>query len=305
MLCGTDENPADETELVELLSEKVSKILESAPDLADALKQFVMSKGLDAEHADTAVQQLVAVVASTVRSHVRYDVDLFAEIKAAWQAVGTAASAGNASDVDDIARRFFAYRLYDQPKDDIVRTGDVVAVKPDDEATQDPPELHLVITPPCDLTRFWKKTRGCLTLAPMHPLAQSVGAKLINAYGNSLTRTSSVTAAGSVLVMPSLPLDPERSRLIEYVLLAYEQQFRYLVDDKLIKAGQKNKSVERPLTYTETKGRLARICRVSEPFLAGILAHISQVLFRPGIPDFPQQEKDRLESVLKAVANKD
>ena len=42
-----------------------------------------------------------------------------------------------------------------------------------------------------------------------------------------------------------------------------------------------------------------RHCKVSEPFLHGILSEISNKIFRVGIPDFPHEEINRLKEYLK------
>jgi hypothetical protein len=59
---------------------------------------------------------------------------------------------------------------------------------------------------------------------------------------------------------------------------------------------------KRQLTYSELNllgETMTRHCRISEPFLNGVLGEISSLLFRSGVPDFPDEEKKRLAKSMK------
>lgn len=148
LLAGTTETP-EELELVELLSVKVGEALESAQELAAIVEEFVTDKGVPAERVKEAVCEIVALLSSNVREHILYDRELFAEIVSAWETTEQGGGTGNGTETQRIVQRFFAFRLYDQPKDDLVRTGDIVLLPSSEDASQDaPPDLCLVLTPP-------------------------------------------------------------------------------------------------------------------------------------------------------------
>jgi hypothetical protein len=68
-------------------------------------------------------------------------------------------------------------------------------------------------------------------------------------------------------------------------------------------AKKRKKRFQRHLTYDEIRNfhpGVRRICRVAEPFLAGIQAKVRDELFRIGVPDLPEPEKDRLVSQIIA-----
>ena len=95
------------------------------------------------------------------------------------------------------------------------------------------------------------------------------------------------------LVFPSIPLS--KTQQPDYVLFTHE-----ITNIELVGTGKEKH--KRPITYSElqqTGRRLERKCRLSEPFLAGVLAKFSQHLFRTGVPDFPDLESKRLKEVLK------
>lgn len=296
LLAGTSEMP-EELELVELLSVKVGEALESAQELAAIVEGFVTDKGVPAERVKEAVCEIVALLSSNVREHILYDRDLFAEIVSAWETTEQGGGTGNGTETQRIVQRFFAFRLYDQPKDDLVRTGDIVTLSPQDEDAQDPPDLYLVTTPPCDLARFWRSTRGRLTLVRMYPLTPERGLARTQGYGNRGFQVGGSITARHPMVIPSVPVGNDKH--IDYALFAYETQFEEFENNDLANAGSGNKGFKRPLAYAELEGRVERKCRVSEPFLAGILAELSSILFRCGIPDYPDEEKMRLVELFK------
>jgi hypothetical protein len=167
LLAGGEDEMQD-VELVELLSTKVGDYLKSSLDLADAIKQYGKRLGVSPDSEKQFVDETTELFATVVRNRIQYDKWLYEAIRTTNQL-----AKGNETDDDTkrIVKEFFAFRVYDQPGDDWVRTGDIVSLGNYNKAEREEhPDLYLILTPACDLAHFWSKTRGVLTLAKMHPL---------------------------------------------------------------------------------------------------------------------------------------
>jgi hypothetical protein len=275
--------------------------LKSSKELADTMRDYARKAKVPAEKEKLFVDEAVQLFATTVRGHIQYDKWLYGAVKSARQIAQE-----NTLDVDTMRRivqEFFAFRLYDHPGDDIVRTGDIISLSPKKKNDNTPAALFVVITPPCDLDRFWKSTRGVLTLARMHPLTTDLGIRLWKDYGNSKPgRIHSITSTENPFVLPSVPIS-ETSR-VDYSLFLYEIENREYDGHFLWKEEEgisKSKRFSRPLTYSELKKisrNVKRYCRISEPFLTGMLGDLKGQLFRSGVPNFPQNEKDRIAELF-------
>jgi hypothetical protein len=169
-------------------------------------------------------------------------------------------------------------------------------MKTHDANNQYPPDLYLVLTPPCDLERFWKKTRGSLTLVKMCPLDER-GSKKLRLYGNSQfgisEAVSSVISRETPMILPSVISADRENERHEYALFAHDIYFK-----EIEKVSTTSDSHTVQLTYKDVEAVFELRCHVSEPFLSGILSEIRNVIFRPGIPDFPKEEKNRLKKVF-------
>jgi|GEM_PF-3105278 len=302
LLGGQEEGP-EEFELVELLSVKVSEALASASGLAEAVQQYLKAKGIPEENRGEMVRSIADIVVANARESVRNSGGLLA-LAQTWEHASlqkTAAEAEDQSKCLNVVKDFFQFRAYTVPPttDRLVLTGDIVTVAGKENVEANSaflPDLYLVLTPLCDLAHFWKKTRGILTLARMTPIDER-GSEEIWKYSKKKFGTEiksfpgSITAANPML-LPSARLIDGRSA--DYALFAREllvEDFPMLRDTK----------ADRPLTYAALEGRIVRQCRISQPFLGGILDEIRHVLFRFGIPDFPEQEKTRMATQFNVL----
>jgi hypothetical protein len=296
-LLAKDTTTAEELklELVQLLSEKIGEYLNTSADLTDAFNKYAKARGVPETAISQAVQEMVSILAAQVRERILYDKALHEAVFAARQAITQNDGAGQQDEnLLSIIREFFAFRLYSNPGDKIVRTGDVVAFGEENGGL---PELFLIITPPCDLDKFLKKTRGTLTLARIYPLNE-VGLQKSRSYGNKGFAPGDSITAKHPMVLPSIPISS--TERLDYVLFAHEVMTVTIERQDLINAGSKNTQVQQPLMYNDLGNKWVRKCRVSEPFLSGILSGLSSQLFRSGIPDFPIEEQERLGGVFNA-----
>lgn len=305
-LLGGKEKEAEEAELAELLSVKVTEALASAPELLDAIKQYVAEKRIPDERRAEMVGNIADLVVANAQESIRNSGGLM-KLAENWERSRPPESAGTAADDAKsirVVREFFQFRAYTTPPatDFLVLTGDIVLVAGKEGAEDTKvsmPNLYLVITPLCDLAHFWKKTKGVLTLVRMAPIdergSQEVWMYIKKTFGTE-NFPSSITAQHPML-MPSVRLVD--ARCSDFALFARDM----LVEDFPL-VQDKNINSDRPLTYNDVGDRLVRQCRVSQPFLGGILDEIRNVLFRSGIPDFPPQEKARMTQQFKDLKAK-
>jgi hypothetical protein len=291
LLGGAADDDAEESELTELLSTKVSETLAGAAELTEAIETYVSESGIIDERKEEVVRRLADVVVATAREAIRNSGGLLA-LAENWERAQLA-NVPNPNNTGQIIREFFQFRIYASPPttDKLVWTGDIVR-RPSTESESErggtsEPDLFLVLTPSCDLTHFWKKTRGVLTIARMTPIDER-GSKKIWEYKNQnygIQNTPSSITANNPMILPSVRLG---DKSIDYALFAHELVFEHFPIPP-------NTSPNVPLTYGNLDGQFVRQDRISEPFLGGILDEIRRVLFRSGIPDFPDEEKNRIQ----------
>jgi hypothetical protein len=298
------EEEAEEAELVELLSVKVTEALSSAPELLVAIRNYVSEKEIPDERRAEMVGNFADLVVANTQESIRNSGGLM-KLAQNWESSRPERSGGTPDDAKStrVVREFFQFRAYTTPPstDFLVTTGDIVLIS-GKEGTEDYraslPNLYLVITPPCDLAHFWKKTKGILTLVRMAPIdergTEEVWKHAKKSFGID-SFPSSITARDPML-MPSVRL--KDNRCSDYALFARDM----LVED--LPLGDKNTKSDRRLSYKDVGDRFVRQCRVSQPFLGGILDEIRNVLFRSGIPDFPSQEKARMTQQFKDLKAK-
>jgi len=276
----------EESELVEMLSVKVTEALESSKSIEDAVRQYILKKGIAAEESAGIAQEIVALLIAHTREKVSED-GLFDQVRIAWESAKQGTTPTDNDAAKKIIKQFFAFRLYSRPSDDIVRTGDVIALSPENTDDSNSNELFLILTPQCDLAKFWKKTRGSLTYARMLPIDNGGKDRLLGS-GNQRYEVGNSITANLPMVLPSIPAS--ENEYIDYVLFPHEITVKILENN--------NDSMVRSLRYSELGNSTTRKCRISEPFLAGILAEVESTLFRLGIPDYPKEEKARIKKLL-------
>ena len=295
LLAGKEDEFQD-VELIELLAAKVSNFISSSNDTADVIKEFGQKLGVPAENEKRFIDETSEIFAIAIKNHIQYDNWIYSTIRSMKQSAQQVASD---EETRKIIKNFFAFRIYDQPGDKWVRTGDIISIGP--EVDKDGYLfLYLILTPACDLAHFWKKTRGILTLGKLYPLTSSGVAKVKN-YNEGKLENTSITARNP-FVFPSIAI--EGFPPVDYVMFFHEILHKSLPEPTLkpeITAKEKKDFFNKQLTYTdisELKENIQRYCRISEPFLGGILAEVGSLLFRVGVPDFPDEEKERIKNII-------
>jgi len=304
LLTGISADIPDDVQLVDLISTKVGDVIKASSDLAESVNKYAHGHEIPSELVTTFVEEVVELLASNVRERIQYGGWLFDLISSAKESVRKSPrpDSSESQKTGSIIREFFSFRLYDRPSDSLVRTGDIVSMHHGESLEKDSPDLYLIITPACDLARFWKKTQGNLTMVKMRPATKDQGIKYLNSYEKWKGRNVTSVITQNPLVFACLPL--KQDGFMDYLLFVHEISSlnidgTTLWDEKLGKL--KKEVYSSPLTYDQLRllgQELRRYCRISEPFLSGVLSEIRNTLFRSGVPDYPDQEMTRLKSIL-------
>ncbi len=223
-------------------------------------------------------ETLVHLVLSKVRDEIAVGAgDALTEIVAA---------AGDADSTPDL-RRLLSVWYYFFPQDHRVRCGDLIEIDGG---------LGFVLTPPCDLAKFPKKTGSRLTWIRCVRLdaaglgsLRGAGLKL-GAVGNSIVAGHG-EAGEALVLLPNVPVEAnKRDELADYVLLCHAWESRLI-----------EKAPGGVATY-EHLGGLRRRCTLADPFVSAVVARVSSVISSPGTPDLPQGEIVRLRQAIAPPA---
>lgn len=182
-------------------------------------------------------------------------------------------------------RRLLSVWYYYFPADDQVRRGDLIELGGNGD-------LGLVLTPPCDLVSFPKKTGRRLTWLRTVRLdadgvkaLQTAGIKIDDIGGSIIAGHGA--AGDTVILLPNVPLKPgNRDGLADYAVLCHAW------DNRLCKAAPGGS-----LLYEDIKPFFRR-CTLADPFASGVIAKIMAVMSSPGTPDLPKGERARLKTAL-------
>ena len=220
-------------------------------------------------------ENLVHVVLSKVRDEIAVGAsEVLAEIAGA-----TAGEAGSSEGL----RRLMSVWYYFFPSDNRVRRGDLVEIDGG---------LGLVVTPPCDLVKFPKKTGRRLTWLRCIRLdaegletIRAAGYKL-NTVGNSIIAAHG-EAGEALVLLPNVPLEHgKRDALADYVVLCHAWESRLIED-----------APGGVATYDHLSG-FRRRCALADPFATAVVARVTSVISSPGTPDLPGGELARLKQAL-------
>ena len=179
-------------------------------------------------------------------------------------------------------RRLMSVWYYYFPSDNRVRRGDLIDI---DGA------LGLVVTPPCDLARFPKKTGRRLTWIKTVPMnSDGIGAIRasgleLNDIGNSIIAAHG-KAGEALVVLPNVPTaNNSREAVADYAVLCHAWENRTVINAP---GGE--------LTYDRLEG-ITRRCALADPFASAVVARVTSVIASPGTPDLPKGELVRLRQL--------
>jgi hypothetical protein len=202
---------------------------------------------------------------------------------AGFEALHGMFSGSQSAESTEALRRLLSVWYYYFPGDNHVRRGDLIELDQNGE-------LGFVITPPCDLVRFPKKTgrrltwlrvvrldaNGITTLQTAAINIDSIGGSIIGEHGK---------AGDTVILLPNVPLRfGNRGSVADYVILCHAW------DSRLFAAAP-----DGSLQYDNIVP-FARRCTLADPYASGIVSKIMSVISSPGTPDLPKGERARLKA---------
>jgi hypothetical protein len=182
---------------------------------------------------------------------------------------------------DEAVRKLLSVWYYSFPPDAKVRRGDLIELGEGD--------LGLVVTPPCDLVRFPKKTGRRLTWLRALPIDDAGVKRLGNAgiefegSGNSVIAAHG-KAGETIVLLPNVPVTSgSRAEVADYVVLCHAWESELLAT-----------APNGALLYDHVNGKKRR-CTLADPFASAIVAKVTSVISSPGTPDLPKGEIARLK----------
>jgi hypothetical protein len=233
-------------------------------------------RGILAAIAEGTADNLLHLVLAKVRDEIG-DVG--------FEALNAVLGGPHSAESSEAVRRLLSVWYYYFPADDRVRRGDLIELGKSDD-------LGFVVTPPCDLVSFPKKTGRRLTWLRTVRLdgagvtaLKSAGIKIDDIGGSIIAGHG--TAGDTVILLPNVPQKHgSRDEVADYVVLCHAW------DNQLYETAPGGS-----LLY-EHIGPVSRRCTLADPYASGVIAKIMSVISSPGTPDLPKGERARLKTSL-------
>ncbi|MCK4886919.1 MAG: hypothetical protein KAS96_05985, partial [Planctomycetes bacterium] len=255
-----------EHDFKELLAEKIIE------NMNDALCEKFKSKEID----ENKTSSLLGIIKSKFRDEIKsLDFEDF-------HSTGDSGGADISSLVD-----LWSYRLYYYPQDKTVRMGDII--KKDED-------YFLVVTPDCNLARFWKKNFGYLNLIPLWEIEKDIEkfkASPIKRRNFKETTPNSMTTEptgypGGCYVLPYLK---DGSKKLNFIVIS--KAITNTVIPRL--AGPNEKTALDYDVITDYN----RVASISEPFLTPLISNILSAILGAGTPDYPNNISGNIKETFE------
>ncbi|MCX6578753.1 MAG: hypothetical protein NT166_01050 [Candidatus Aminicenantes bacterium] len=249
----------------------------------DELCAFLKNSGINREISE----QLLDLISEKIRNNV---------ISSALEHTRSKFPVDNKTNIDKISQELWAYRLYYNPSDDIVRKGDIF---------EQDNKFFIVVTADCDLARFWHKNYGYINLLPIHEiqndnehlkkqitLTREKKKLMDNAKFNSFS--ASPEYIKGMLILPFLKCS---NGYKDFSLFPQELMNQKI---ELKEDGNPTPKKERSLKYAGDF-KFNRIATISEPFLTPLIQHIFSTISGYGTPDYPKVVSDLISKNFKKI----
>lgn len=188
---------------------------------------------------------------------------------------------------ENLLRKLWNYRLYNSPKDDFVRNGDIIKNKKDKR-------YFFVYSSDCHLDKLWHKNLGYLVLIPLYKLEPKLKDKLkLNGFKNFSISSLTNPSLDCMTILPGLTVDQKGN---------YEDYFLALREITAIKISKKEKlNPKSPLLYQHLSNFSSEErFHVSDGFLTSLMQFISENITGYGAVDFT---KELSKSISKRIGD--
>lgn len=200
---------------------------------------------------------------------------------------------------EDLIREIWGFRLYHQPKDGLVRRGDIVEMAG---------RKVLIISADCDLSRFWQKNMGHLAVTPLLKMDDASLKQDLNAFnGDNISsfKISSLTNPRCIecfTVLPGLEVEDNAGvkKYQDYIVAAKATYSMFIKKPDVVT------DVKSALKYEHIEGigeSFKTRKRVADPFLTPLIQFIMSNLTGLGVPDFPKNLSENLKTKVRGLKN--
>ena len=258
---------------------------EQSEDLNNEIKQMIANKVIDYIKTSKDVDDIIRELDSNIKITNEIKNILSSKIEndiiSAILAMDTSSSTGEECNNDEaktLMRELWSYRLYNNPTDNIVRTGDIIREKESTNYNS----LYLVITDNCSLARFKSKTSGLINTIKLKPLNSFYKGDVKVRKITSLTNTSGFSETNGRPIM--LPYIKINNNFIDYML--FMQNHECLPVTKINK--------DDPLLY-DNEFNYERVCSLSSEFIHPLIGTIVSNLYGWGCDDYSPAVQDDLK----------
>lgn len=259
---------------------------EQNEDLNNEIKQMIVNKVIDYIKTSNDVDDIIRELDSNIKIINEVKNILSSKIEkdiiSAILAIDTSNSTEEECDNDEaktLMRELWSYRLYNNPTDNIVRTGDIIREK----GSTNYNNLYLVITDNCSLTRFKNKTGGLLNTIELKPLNLFYKDEIQVNNISSLTNAHGFSGTNGKPIM--LPYIKINNNYVDYVL--------FMQNHKCLSVAKANKND--PLLY-DSEFNYERVCSVSSEFIHPLIGTIISNLYGWGCDDYSIAVQDDLKA---------
>lgn len=259
-LLNGEQNENLSKEIKRMIADKITSYIKMSKDVDNTIKEF---------NSDIKIiNEIKNILSSKIENNI-----ISAEL-----------AIDNSSETEEVStlmRELWSYRLYNNPTDNVVRTGDIIRKK----GCNNYNNLYIIITDNCSLTRFKRKTAGLLNTIELNPL-NSFHQDVIKAKNiTSLTNTTGFSKTnGKPLLLPYINLD---KKYVDYIL--------YMQNHKCIKVNIDEYNEKAPLLYDD-KFDYEIVCSISSEFLHPLIGTIINNLYGWGCEDYSQTVQKDIEA---------
>lgn len=269
---GDTDSITIETEIKEMISEKTRQFLSQDESLLIMLKESGFDERFSIDFLEVLEGQIMDVISST-------DINL-REFKR---------DVAQTPENKEALKKLWSLRLYYQPSDDVVRSGDIVC-------EEKKKKYYLVISADCDLHKFWSKNFGFINVLPIYNIVQDQKA-IINKLGQTRDIKKVITEMKVNSLTSRLNNLPEGPFICPFVnikgklhdFIGFPKEIRSIkIPPPSLSDIEKEKRKNLCLLYKKHWKNYKRIASLSKPFLSPLVQKCLNVIAGFGSPDYPK-----------------
>ncbi|MBF0319895.1 MAG: hypothetical protein HQL01_08870 [Nitrospirae bacterium] len=282
------EHVKQETVLKEMISTKIMHKLTESGDLLNAL---ITEGGLTEEAASTVYEIIKGKLSAKLSELVLQDIP--------QKEKDNNNENDNKKAEPETLKKLWSLRLYYKPSDRLVRSGDIVKMSTDSS-------LYMVITPNCDLSKFWTKCFGYINLVKLYDIKDDKDCIIEYLIHKMTTKKANETyeslKLGQSLTAKNINNFPEGPFILPFVTAGDRLQYLMGFPKELssYKVNHPTGKDEKPVKLSyEQWVEAKRLCTIGEPFVSPLISHCLSSVAGHGTPDYPDNLKNAIQNDIK------